>query len=94
MISIASDILNLGSPVFQPDLERPDISRFVIKSLDDFIEKMPLLRLLVEFKETGLLDETLAGFGIGPDDKDLRVLLAGRDEGVNCLCPIASDAEG
>lgn len=65
MIGVASYILNFRSLIFQPDFKFVDIPRCEVKPLYPFIEVFPLLTRLVEFEVALLLDEALAGFGIG-----------------------------
>lgn len=75
MISVPSYILDLCPPIFQSDFECIDISRFKVEPLYGFIEKLPLLTLRIEFKITLLLDEPLAGLGIGTYDEGFYVIV-------------------
>lgn len=82
MIGVLSYILDLCAPVLQSDFEGVDVPGFKVKPLYTFIEKFPLLAFLIEFKIALLLDESLAGFGIGADD-----------EGFYMIVPTASHTE-
>jgi len=90
MIGVTSDILDLCSPIFQPDFKSVDIPRLKVKPLYAFVEKLSRLALLVEFEVTLLLNEALAGFSIGTYGDNLYILLTGCDDGT---CAIASDSE-
>lgn len=74
MIGIPSPILDLRSLVLTSDFKFVDIPRLKVKPLDVFIEKFPRLVFLVEFEITFLLNESLAGFGIGPYRNNRRFL--------------------
>ena len=69
MIGVTSHILDLSSPIFQPNFEFVDIPRLKVKPLYSFIEEFPRLTLLVEFEVTLLLNKALASLGIGTYDE-------------------------
>ena len=74
-ILIPSHILNPFFSFMKTNLQRPNESRFKVKSLYAFIEKMPFLALLIEFKITLLFKSTHTVYFIGSDDERLYVFI-------------------
>ena len=75
MIGIPSYILDLRAPVHQPDFEGVDIPGFKVKALYIVIEKFPFLTFFVKHKIALLLDEPLAGLGIGTDNEGFYMVV-------------------
>ena len=73
MVGIPSDILDLCPSIFKFDFKSVDIPWLKVKPLYAFIEKLPFLALLVEFKVALLLNEPLAGLSVGAYDEGLYV---------------------
>ena len=92
MISVPSDILDFCPSIFKSDFQCVDIPWLEVKPLYAFIEKMPFLALLVEFKVALLLNEPLAGFGIGAYDEGFYITVS-RGDRSDCSVSTASDGE-
>lgn len=81
MIGVPSDILDLCPSIFKSDFQCIDIPWLEVKPLYAFIEKLPFLALLVEFKVALLLNEPLAGFGVGAYDKGFHITVPAASDG-------------
>ena len=90
MVGVTPNILDLCSPIFQPDFKSVDVPRLKVKPLYAFVEKLPCLALFIEFEVTLLLNEALAGFSIGSYGDDLYMLLGWCDDGT---CVVTSHGE-
>lgn len=75
-ILVPSHILNSLFSFMKTNFQRPNESRFKVKSLYAFIEKMPFLALLIEFKITLLFKSTHTVYFIGSDDERLYMFIS------------------
>ena len=83
MIGVPSDILDIRPSIFKSDFQCIDIPWLEVKPLYAFIEKLPFLALLVEFKVALLLNEPLTGFGIGTYGEGFYVFISTTSDSEN-----------
>ena len=66
VVGVASHVLDVGSAVFEPCFKGVEKAWLKVEPLYLFVEEFPLPAVLVVFEEACLLNEALAGPGIGP----------------------------
>ena len=81
MIGVPAYILNLRPSILKPNFQSVDIPWLKVKPLYAFIEKLPRLAFLIEFKVALLLNKSLASLCIGAYDEGFYITVPAASDG-------------